>query len=80
MNEGLTPYQVAGIRKWLGKRGFPLENLQEKTVQHALAKLDLPADVKRVLQIRQTLASLSLTKLNALRACTGVRRPRPRSL
>jgi DNA polymerase len=69
--EGLTPQQVDKTRKWLGRHGFPLENLQEKTVQYALDKLELPNDVRRVLEIRQIVASTSLSKFDAMLDCVG---------
>jgi DNA polymerase bacteriophage-type len=71
LTNGLTPHQVGKIREWLTGRGFGLGDLQEATVQEALDTLALPAEVRRVLEIRLIAASTSLKKLDAMLACVG---------
>ena len=55
---------MAEGRKWA------LPNLESDTVGDAL-ELDLPDDVRRVLEIRQIAAATSLKKLDAMLACIG---------
>jgi DNA polymerase len=68
---GLSPYQVTASRNWLKGRGFPLENLQDDTVNDALENLIMPTEVMRALQIRLAVAPTSLKKFDAMLACTG---------
>ena len=67
---GLTPHQVQKIRAWLRGRKWALANLEIETVTDTL-ELDLPDDVRRVLEIRQIAAAASLKKLDAMLACVG---------
>jgi DNA polymerase len=71
LTDGLSPYQVEQTRCWVRDRGHTLENLQEETVQEALDTMTLPDDVRRVLEIRQAVASTSLKKLDAMLASAG---------
>lgn len=68
---GLSPHQVGATRDWLKGQGFPLENLQDDTIQEALDTLILPGDVTRALQIRLIVAPTSLAKFDAMLACAG---------
>ncbi len=67
---GLSPHQVQKTRVWLKSRKWALPNLDSDTVSDTL-ELDLPDDVRRVLEIRQTVAATSLKKLDAMLACVG---------
>ena len=67
---GLSPHQVQKIRAWLRGRKWALPNLDSDAVSDAL-ELDLPDDVRRVLEIRQIAAATSLKKLDAMLACVG---------
>jgi DNA polymerase bacteriophage-type len=70
LTDGLSPHQVQKIRAWLRGRKWALPNLDSDTVSDAL-DLDLPDDVRRVLEIRQIAAATSLKKLDAMLACVG---------
>lgn len=54
--------QGAVIQKWLKKKGVTLPNLQKKTVEDAIKAGKLPAECKRVLELRQNLNKTSLKK------------------
>ena len=57
---------------WLSARGLPLPDLRAETVAKALTDgSQMPADVRRVLEIRQQLGKTSNTKYDAVRACAG---------
>lgn len=57
---------------WLSARGLPLPDLRAETVAKALTDGgQMPADVRRVLEIRQQLGKTSNTKYDAVRACAG---------
>lgn len=59
--------EVAATLRWLATRGVHLAELDEETVAEAL-KRDYPADVLRVLRIRQMLSFGAVKKLYAMRA------------
>lgn len=59
--------EVAKILVWLAHRGVTLYNLDEETLEEALKRTDYPADVLRVLRLRQMLAFGSVKKLYAMR-------------
>jgi DNA polymerase len=63
-----SPGQINAIERWLKKQGHPLPNLQAATVSEALAREDLPLDVRRVIEIRQLAARSSIKKLERMRA------------
>jgi len=66
-----TLAQVAKFKKWLGKQGLRLPDLQKKTVENALARNDLSPTVRRVLEIRTQVGLASIKKYVAakLRVC-----------
>jgi DNA polymerase len=68
---GLTPYQVQAIREWLRGQRCALSNLEAETIAEALEASNLPDNVRRVLEIRQIAAAMSLKKLDAMLACVG---------
>ena len=47
------------------------ENMQKDTVAEALEDWDLPDDVRQIVEMRGALTSASVSKLAAMRACTG---------
>lgn len=63
--------EVAATIRWLASRGLYLENLDEDTVYEQLARTDLPADIMRVIRIRQLLAFGSVKKLYAMLSQTA---------
>lgn len=65
-----TASEVANMREWLARRGWRTEDLDEESVT-AMLELDLPPDVRRVLQIREALAGSSTKKLNAMLRTVG---------
>lgn len=60
--------EVAKMLRWMGTRGIQFYNLDEETLEEALERTDLPADVMEVLRIRERMAFGSVNKLFALRA------------
>ena len=68
---GLSPHQVQRIREWLRDNHCALPNLEAETIEEALESEGLPANVRRVLEIRQIAAAASLKKLDAMLACVG---------
>lgn len=66
-----SPSEVAATLRWMGRRGFYFQELDEETVGDALKRSDLPTDVARVFRIRQQLSFGSVKKLYALKAKTG---------
>ena len=59
--------EVAKMIAYIGARGVQARDLDEGTVGDLLTRADLPADVRRVLELRQALALASVNKLAALR-------------
>lgn len=55
---------------WLHNRGVDLPGLTKDAVAHALAG-DLPADARRVLELRQQMGKTSCTKYDTIAACAG---------
>ena len=66
-----NPGSLAQLLDWLEGRGCPLPDLRAETVAAALKGSSLPADVARVLEIRQQLGKTSLTKYGVVAACAG---------
>jgi len=60
-----SPRQVAVSIDWLSTYKVEVENLQKETVKDLL-KQDIPDNVKRFLQIRQSLGKSSVSKLKAM--------------
>jgi DNA polymerase len=71
LTDGLSPYQVEKSRQWLIGQSCTLDNLRDETITEALNERTLSDDVRRVLEIRQTVAATSLKKLDAMLACVG---------
>lgn len=62
--------KVKSMLDWMRSRGVTLYELDEETIEEALKRTDYPANVLRVLRIRQILAFGSVKKLYAMRAQT----------
>lgn len=62
-----NPNSGTQLLPWLDARGVPLANLQKQTVADALEDVDLPPDVRRVLEIRQGTSKTSTKKFAAMR-------------
>lgn len=60
-----NPGSVVQVRKWLESRGYPLPNLQAKTVEKFLERDDIPADVREVMELRQELALVASKKFSS---------------
>lgn len=65
-----NPNSPAQLLGWLEDSGAKLPDLQEATVAEAL-KASQPANVRRVLELRQALGKSSLKKYDAIQAATG---------
>jgi DNA polymerase bacteriophage-type len=63
--------QIARLQAWLTERGCPLETLDRKTVAQALEADNLPANVRRVLELRAGGAQSAAKKIGALLARAG---------
>lgn len=61
-----TPNAVAQMRSWLSSQGVETEGLTKGHIETLLA-LDLTADVRRVLEIRQEFSKASVAKLLKMR-------------
>lgn len=65
-----NPNSPAQLLGWLEDSGAKLPDLQKATVAEAL-KASQPANVRRVLELRQALGKSSLKKYDAIQAATG---------
>ena len=63
-----NPNSNQQLMEWLERGGVHTEDLQKQTVSDLL-KTPLPADVHRILEIRQELSKTSNKKYNAMEAC-----------
>jgi DNA polymerase len=57
--------EAAKIQAWLGANGYPVENMEAKTLEELLAR-ELPADVRRVIELRLMLGSAAVKKVSAM--------------
>lgn len=68
---GLSPSQVQATVGWLAAKGVFTDSLDADALDELLKRTDLPADAKRVLEIRALVGSASVKKLYALdRTCS----------
>lgn len=63
---GLKPSQVAATVGWLAAKGVYVDTLDADSIDEALGREGLAADVRRVLEIRALVGSASVKKLYAL--------------
>jgi DNA polymerase bacteriophage-type len=61
-------HQTDKLLAWLGTNGCDLANLQKSTLQEALARNDLPAAARRVIELRLDGAHAATNKLKAMGA------------
>jgi DNA polymerase len=72
--QDLTTYEVTAcsnrnqIIAYLRKRGLDTESIAKDQVEEMLGRSDLPADVRRVLELRKGAARASVDKINSLLA------------
>jgi DNA polymerase len=57
---------VGELSEWLGRRGIVVTSLDKEAIDDLLARVDLPADVERALEIRREAAKASVSKIKAL--------------
>lgn len=57
--------QIARLRSWVDKQGVILEGVAKDDILTALQLVDLPANVRRALELRQEAAKTSTAKLGA---------------
>lgn len=65
LTNGLAPSQMQKLPGWLAARGVPMASMDADAVEEAMKRQDLPADARRVLEIRQLVGSASVKKLYA---------------
>ena len=58
--------QIARIQNWLREQSYPLESLDKKVIEKQLLDPELPALVRRVLELREGGAQAAVKKLDAL--------------
>lgn len=68
---GIGPSQRDKTLGWLAAKGVHLEKLDVDHVEAALAREGLPADARRVLEIRSLVGSASVKKLYAMQRTTS---------
>ncbi len=61
-----NPNSVAQLTAWLRTRGIQVDSLAKGVVADLLASDDLPEDVRRVLEIRQSLSKTSIKKYQTM--------------
>jgi len=66
-----TINQVARLTAWLQNHGCTLRRLDKEAIERQLGKNDLPAPVRRVLELRLRGAQAATKKINALLARAG---------
>ena len=62
-----SPAQTKRILTWLGQRKCALKNIQKGTTAEALARTDLPSEVRQLLELRSDGAHVAVNKLTTLR-------------
>ena len=67
------------IKKWLLSKGIEVDSVDKASVAYLLT-LDLPDDVRRFLEIRQTLGKSSVAKYQSMIACASNRDNRVRGV
>jgi DNA polymerase len=61
-----TVSEVAKFKQWLSIEGLPVESINASNVKKLLSQSDVPANVRRALEIRQILGSSSVKKLHTI--------------
>lgn len=65
---GIAPSEVSQLLGWAAGRGVRLDALDDDSIEEALGRPDLPADVRRMLECRQAVSSASVKKVLAMLA------------
>ena len=65
------PTKVAALTTWLHAQGVHMEAMDEEAVEAALARDDLPDNVRRVLELRRDTAGAAVKKMYSLRLRTS---------
>src|SRR5262249_30289920 len=77
---GIAPTQTAKVLEWLRSQWPGINDLQKGTIDALLGETEeaydieriiVPANVRRALKIRRTLAAASVKKLNSMQACVN---------
>ena len=63
---GISPSEVSQLIVWAAQRGVLLHALDDEAITEALAREDLPTEVRDMLHCRQAVASASVKKVHAL--------------
>lgn len=61
-----TVDELKKLGEWLSSRGHPMADLDSETLGAALKSPDIPQDVKRVIDIRLSIGSKNVNKLDAI--------------
>jgi len=70
-----NPNSLIQLKDWLNRKGVPLAEVTKDVVVDQLKKVDLPPEVRRVLEIRQALGKSSVKKFGVMQdaACADGR-------
>jgi DNA polymerase bacteriophage-type len=77
---GIAPGQVAKVREWIAGQWQEIANLQMGTIdallgtteeEYDISRIALPENVRRALEIRRMLGSVSIKKLKTMQTCVG---------
>ena len=63
---GISPSEVSQLIVWAAQRGVLLHALDDEAITEALAREDLPPEVRVMLHCRQAVASASVKKVHAM--------------
>ena len=66
---GLNPTQGEKFKDWLSAQAFPVPNLQAETVSDILAGPEVPAKIKQVLTLYQSLSYAAVKKIQTMLDC-----------
>lgn len=61
-----NPNSLSQLKAWAAKRGYPMASITKDTVAEALNDPEAPAEVRRVLEIRQATGKASVAKYAAM--------------
>ena len=61
-----NPNSLAQLKGWLEKQGVPMTSVTKDTITAALARDDLPDNVRRMLEIRTALGKTSVAKYSTM--------------
>jgi DNA polymerase len=67
MTGGIKSTELQKLKGWCAGRGYPMSAMDEEAINAALKDPTIPADVARVLTLRQAIGSASVKKVFAIR-------------